>query len=154
MNGEVLAPRAYSEALPLLVSREEALVSSLEIKHKWSNAHTSYRATSFASMFIFEHEDIYEGSLSIQWSKDKKLFCNWAGLCNFDWRNFDTDVPIHIETLIDFYGFRVWKTAPSDPVDALASYFPNDRFDVLEEDATYAFIFPIADFVPPVDIRA
>lgn len=152
--GEIVSPRAYSPGLFIHpVGRNSELRSAINCTMKWQSCHAPGHSSPLATLYVFEHLDIYDSFVSLKWDGGKTVTCLWSGFCDlYLGSKFDREVKLDVNCSIRFLGFRVAAEHFKNAKDLLGAIFPKLKFSGIGQSARYLYLFPECALSPPDNV--
>jgi|SRR5690606_29750475 len=102
IDGETWSPRAYSERLVGLGHFAESQVKNISgLSLTWGDCYDASRGMPYASLYVFEHADIYDSLITFG-AFDGALFdFEWKARCDVFWgEKYKQGLTLHIKTKV------------------------------------------------------
>jgi hypothetical protein len=130
IDGEEWVPRIYSEELYAL-SDIRSWKDLDGKKLEWDNCYIEDEGDYNASIYVFEHNEIYNSSIDIMHIAKQDFSVNWTARCDVNFNaKYSTNLDLKINTQCAFAGIMVVddNISPSKALSLIKHYYPNDNY--------------------------
>lgn len=143
IKGEEWAPRVYSEELYGLADIRSWKDLS-RAKLEWDNCYVENEGDYNASIYVFEHNEIYRSSIEIMHIAKQNFSVYWNAKCDVNFNaNYSTNLDLKINTECTFVGILVVdeNISQAEALSLINNNFSNDTYQF--ENLQDRFVHPL-----------